>query len=252
MPWLGPRQVLDLEPGSEVSHVQMGSSALHLVHPQLVLWIGTSWSGDVGASNGGGGTAGGAPIVGDGGALGLVGAKLEVRCGRNFSNLQAKTVTRWFVRIIMKGPVMVIILLILLHIFQLLWIDTAEVVVASDTRRLELSDSVEGCLQIIQHMLRSKDVAANVVRCRTNELALVGQPVGLDLHGLSRCIRIFFTKHHVCWSQPTNLVEGTLSGVSPEPNTFSKLENAALTLVLPAQGSPEFGVCICTCECQPC
>ena len=84
----------------------------------------------------------------------------------------------------------------------------------SGTTRLELSD-VEGCLQIIQHMPR-KDVATNMAH------------------------------------MPTNLVEGTLSGVSPEPSTFSKSENAALTLVLPAQGSLEFGVCVCTCESQPC
>ena len=44
----------------EVSHDQMESSALHLVQPQLVLWIGTLTSA--------------LPTVG---ALGLVGAKLE-------------------------------------------------------------------------------------------------------------------------------------------------------------------------------
>ena len=48
---MGPRQVLDLEPGAVVlllvdvvSHVRRGSSALHWVPPLLELWIWTWWS----------------------------------------------------------------------------------------------------------------------------------------------------------------------------------------------------------------
>ena len=82
--------------------------------------------------------------------------------------------TRWFFRFIMQWSVRIIILLIFFDIFKLLSVDTSEVVVSSDTTRLELTHHVERCLQVVQHMLWSKDVATDMVRCSSDELALVG------------------------------------------------------------------------------
>ena len=156
----------------------------------------------------------------------------------------------WFIIFIVKRSIEIILLFIFLHIIQLLTVGSTEIIVAGDSARLELPDGVQGGLHVVQDMLRTKDVATDMVRCCTDQLTLVCQPVGLDLGGISGGIRIFFTKHNMCRTKPSNLVQCSLSGISPEPHAFAKAEDTILTLVLSAQSSTKLGVSISTGQCQ--
>ena len=97
-------------------------------------------------------------------------------------------------------------------------------------------------------MLRSKNVTPDMVWSRSDKLASVCQPVGLDLGGFGLGIGIFFTENHVRWSQPSDLAQSSLTGVSPEPNTFAQSKHSALPLVFSAQCTTELGFGVSTCQ----
>ena len=91
-------------------------------------------------------------------------------------------------------------------------------------------------------MLRAQDVSTDMVRCSTDQLGLIGEPVGLDLRGCGVSFSIFFTKNHVCRAKPSNLVQGSLSSVTPKLYSFSQLKNSILALVLATECTSQLGI----------
>ena len=78
----------------------------------------------------------------------------------------------------------------------------------------------------------------------TDELCLVGQPVGFDLRCSGACRCVLFSHDHMCWPKPTDLVEHALTCISPKPDSLAQLVLFVLTLISSTQRSAQLAVSI--------
>ena len=120
---------------------------------------------------------------------------------------------------------------ITVNIQEVVLVQVVEVVVPCHTSGFELSNSREGRLNIIQSMLGPLDVGSNVVRCAPDELRLVGEPV--DMYTiLSISILLEFFHHNLGRTQPPDLHEVGLPGISPKPYLLTQVVLGVKAFVL--------------------
>ena len=139
--------------------------------------------------------------------------------------------------VIVKVSIRLIDLFIIIDILESLPIDSIEIVPSGHTSGLELSHQVEGLLEVVNHVLRAKDITPHMMWCCADQLCLVGEPVGLDLRLVSSMGNVLLAHDHMCRSKPTDLCEKSLTSISPEPNPLSQHELFVLTFVSATKGT---------------
>ena len=133
--------------------------------------------------------------------------------------------------VIVQVSVRLINLFIIIDILKSLPNDSIEVVPSGHTSGFELSHQVEGLLEVVNHVLRAKDVTPHMMWCCVDQLCLVGELVGLDLRLVSSMGSVFLAHDHMGKAKPADLCEKSLTSISPEPDPLSQHELFVLPFV---------------------
>ena len=80
------------------------------------------------------------------------------------------------------------------NIFQHLPIDSTQIQATSHTTRLQLLENLHGLIDFVHRMLTTKKITTDMVRCTTDQLSLIGQPVGVFMTTLAGPNHRIFTK----------------------------------------------------------
>ena len=136
------------------------------------------------------------------------------------------------IRIIHQTAIGGLGMLISFNVQKFLPVETVRIIEASNSSRLERAHGVERFLNISKDVTGVLDINSDVVRCTSDQLGLIGQPIDIDLLLIALILVLLY--HHMSRPEPANFYQVGLSGIAPEPYLLTHLILRVHALVLRA------------------